>query len=271
MNARPPWIRLFPALIALAALLAPVGASAQGSRVQDALELTDRRIELADALVASGDATQAAAELNLARQIQVRARSAFDAGQFLIAERATLEARGHADRAIAIVRGLPDPDRVLMQVERTAELAERARERLADCTELRARSLLKVGLDMQARAEAAVRQSRYLAALQLTMSARERLFKAMRLCNVTDSLRENAARALQRTDEVISRAREVIEEQASPEATKAIERAVSLQLEAQAEFRAERFEPSLRLTHTARLAAKRALRPGQGAGPRGRR
>jgi hypothetical protein len=271
MIARPFWFRCIPALFTLAALMAPAAASAQGGRVQDALELTDRRIELADALVPAGDATQASVELSLAKQIQVRARSAFDAGQMVIAERATLEARGHADRAIAIVRGLPDPDRVLMQVERTAELAERARERLADCTDTRARALLKVGLDMQVRAEAAVRQSRYLAALQLTMSARERLFKAMRLCNVTESLGENAARALQRTDEVIARAREALEEQASPAALKAIERAVSLQSEAHAEFRAERFEPSLRLTHTARLAAKRALRPGQGAGPRGRR
>jgi hypothetical protein len=254
----------------LVLLLAPSGAGAQGQwsgRVQDALELTDRRIELADALVPPGDVSQAASELTLARQVQVRARSAFDAGQYGIAERVTLEARSHADRAIAIIRGLPDPDRVLMQVERTAELAERARERLADCTDTRARALLRVGLEMQSRAEAAVRQSRHLAGLQLTMSARERIFKAMRLCNVTESLGELAARALQRTDDVIARAREALDEQGAPEARRALERAVSLQFEAQAEYRAERFETSLRLTHTARLAANRVLRPG----PRGRR
>jgi hypothetical protein len=263
-----------PALVALAALLAPVGAGAQGGwsgRVQDALEITERRIELADALVPQGDVSRASSELTLAKQVQVRARSAFDAAQYGIAERATLEARTHADRAIAIVRGLPDPDRVLVQVERTAELAERAGERLADCTETRARSLLRVGQEMQVRAEAAVRQSRHLAALQLTMSARERLFKAMRLCNVTESLGENAARALQRTDDVIARAREALDERGAPEARRNLDRAVSLQFEAQAEYRAERFEASLRLTHTARLAAKRILRPVQGPGPRGRR
>ena len=271
MIARHFW---FAGLISLVALLAPAGATAQAQwseRVRDAIEVTDRRIEIADALVPPGDVTQAAAELALARQIQVRARSAFDAGQYGIAERATLEARAHADRAIAIVRGLPDPDRVLVQVERTGELVERARERLADCTETRARSLLRVGEEMQARAEAAVRQSRHLAALQLTMSARERVFKAMRLCNVAESLAENAARALQRTDDVIARARETLEEQGAPEARLALERAASLQFEARAEFRAGRFEASLRLTHTARLAAKRALRPGQGPGPRGPR
>ena len=40
--------------------------------------------------------------------------------------------------------------------------------------------------------EGAVRESRYLAALQLTLSARERLLKAMRLCKVTESAAELA-------------------------------------------------------------------------------
>ena len=272
MTPRLAWL---PALLALATLLAPAGSRAQGAwegRVQDALEVTDRRIELGDALVPESGAAQAVSELALAKQLQVRARSAFGAAQYGIAERTTLEARGHADRSIAIVRGLPDPDRVLVQVERTSELVERARERLADCAETRARSLLRVGQEMQARAEAAVRQSRHLAALQLTMSARERVFKAMRLCNVTESLGENAARALQRTDESISRAREAVdEERASADARRSLERAVALQFEAQSEFRAERFEAALRLTHTARLAAQRALRQGPGPAPRGRR
>lgn len=253
------------ALIAVAATLAPLAeACAQGAgRVEDALELTDRRIELAESLVPAGGAPAAAAELTLAKQVQVRARSAFQAGQYGIAERSTLEARGHADRAIAIVRGLPDPERVLVQVERTRELAERARERLADCAETRARALLRVGLDMQSRAEGAVRESRYLAALQLTLSARERILKAMRLCKVSESAGEVARRALQRTDERIARAREVLDGPAPPEARRDFERAVGLQDEAQSEFRAGRHEAALRLTHAARLAADRVLRPGR--------
>jgi tetratricopeptide (TPR) repeat protein len=262
MNARQlGWVALFAAV----AMLAPLaGARAQGSgRVEDALDLTDRRIELAESLVPAGDATAAAAELALAKQVQGRARTAFQAGQYGIAEKSTLEARGHADRAIAIVRGLPDPDRVLVQVERTRELAERARERLADCTETRARALLRVGFDMQSRAEGAVRESRHLAALQLTLSARERMLKAMRVCKVSESAEELARRALQRTDERISRAREVVDGAAPPEARREFERAVGLQNEAQSEFRAGRHEAALRLTHAARLAADRVLRPGR--------
>lgn len=271
MIARRSW---FIAFVAAIALLAPASSDAQGQwfgRVQDALEVTDRRIELAEALVPPGDGSLAVSELALAKQVQVRARSAFDASQYGIAERATLEARAHADRAIAIVRRLPDPDRVLVQVERTGELADRARERLADCTETRARALMQVGEEMQARAVTAVGQSRYLAALQLTMSARERIFKAMRLCNITESLAEHAARALQRTDEVLARAREALENEPTENTRRALERATALQLEAQGEYRAARFEAALRLTHASRLVVKQVLGTGQGAGRRGAR
>lgn len=268
MTPRLIWI---PLAVLLTGLALPPRVAAQGpgpGRVLESMEITDRRIEIAERLVAEAQSSPAASEVEIARQLQGRARSAFSAAQYGMAERATLEARTHADRAIAIVRGLPDPDRVQIQVERTAELADRARERLSDCTETRARALLRVGFEMQSRAEAAVRESRYLAALQLTTSARERIQKAMRLCNVAESLGENASRALQRTDEVIARTRELLDEDQAPlEAKRALARAVSLQSEAQAEFRAGHHEPALRLTHSARLLANRALRA---SGPRGR-
>lgn len=259
-------------LLLVCALL-PTGALAQGpgsGRAQDALEVTERRIELAEALVPDSPATQATSELALARQLQARARSAFSAGQYLIAERGTLEARAHADRAIAIVRGLPDPDRVLIQVERTEELVERARERAADCTDTRARALLRVGQEMQDRAERAVRESRYLAALQLTMSARERVLKALRLCNAAETVGETAARALQRTDDVLARARDLLEGGGLEEPRRALEHAMSIQGEARAEYEAGHFEPSLRLTQSARLIGLRIARRDPSAGPEGR-
>ena len=274
MSSRNSWLPLF---LVVAAVLSPVGALAQDGipgKVQDELDFTDRRIEFADALVEDGASTPAAGELALARQIQVRARSAFSAGQYAAAHRSTLEARAHADRAIAIVRGLPDPDRVQMQVERTGELAERARERLAECQEPRAKALLRISLEMQARAEAALRESRYLAALQLTMSARERLFKAMRLCKVAEALGESAAHALQRTEEVLSRARETLDAGGAPEDRRALDRAIALQTEAEAKYRAEQYEAAIRMTQNARHIAQRVVKgrpPSAPGGAAGRR
>ncbi len=274
MTAKTIWI---PAMLGLATLLAPLPVLAQGTaagRVQDAIEITDRRIAIADRLVTDGASIQAESELALAKDVQSRAREMFGSAQYAMAERTTLEARTHADRAIAIVRGLPDPDRVQVQVERTAELAERARDRLADCKENRARALLRVGLEMQARAETAIGESRYLAALQLTIRARESLFKAMRLCHVTEDVSETAARAIQRTELVLTRAREALEDHGSPPARQALQQALSLQAEARSEFRAAHYEAALRLTHMARIRAQRALRQGappRPAGPHGRR
>lgn len=274
MISRSSWL---PLLLAVTAVLSPIGARAQDGnpgRIQDELDVTDRRIEFADALVEDGASTPAGGELALARQIQSRARSAFSAGQYAAAHRSTLEARAHADRAIAIVRGLPDPDRVQMQVERTGELAERARERLAECQEPRAKALLRISLEMQTRAEAALRESRYLAALQLTMSARERLFKAMRLCKVAEALGESAAHALQRTEEILSRARETVDAGGSPEDRRALDRAVALQTEAESKYRAEQYEAAIRMTQNARHIAQRVVKgrpPSAPGGAPGRR
>lgn len=228
-------------------------------RAQFALDVTDRRIELAEAVMAGSDNQAARSELALAIDLQGRAKTAFLGAQFELTIRLTLDARAHADKAIAIIKGLPDPDRARLQVERTREMLERARERVEECGSDRARAMVSAAVSMQAKAEAAVEAGHYLAALQLTMSARERVLRALRLCNLEDSRQDAAERALRRTDQIIERAEEASAER--PEAARAaLKRAHEVQDRAWSEFRAEHFEASLRLTRTARSMAHRALR-----------
>src|SRR5205814_9178761 len=113
---------------------------------------------------------------------------------------------------------------------------------------------------MQRRAENAAPESRYLAALQLTMSARERVLRAARLCNQEERLDEASDRALRRTDEVMSRAKDALDAQAPERARNLLARADRLEAEAWAQFRAGHLEASLRLTLSARNLAQRALR-----------
>src|SRR5262249_25303096 len=141
------------------------------------------------------------------------------------------------------------------QVERTREVIDRARDQIEECDNDRARAMLRAAAEMQARAEAAFGAERYLAALQLTTSARERALRALRLCNVEDNVREAADRALHRTDEILSRARDQVAEHGTDRARKLLARGVDLQARAQGEFRAEHFEASLRLTLLARRFA----------------
>lgn len=242
----------------LSAASAPV--LAQDGRLADELELTERRIELAESIVGASSDVAAQAELAAAVDFQRRARGAAGAGQPVVALRLTRDSRSHADRAIAIVRGLPDPDRAITQVERTRELIDRSRDQVESCADARARNLIRVSVEMQLRAETAIHDSRYLAGLQLTMSAREKLFQALRRCRMEESVPDGAARALARSDEVIARARAAVDAHPDEGARQALARAESVQAEAQREYRASHFEASLRLTQAARALGHRASR-----------
>jgi hypothetical protein len=261
-------------LVVAAALLAPpdpaMSQGSDGERVQVALDRTDERIELAQSLVSGADNAQAELELNAAIGLQAQAKTVFQQGlvasgevqvrMFQQAVDLTLRARARADRAISLIQGLPDPERVLSQVERTRELLDRVRERIEECNLDRARALLRVALEMQLRAETAVKESRYLAALQLTMSARERALRALRLCNLEENLEDAAERALRRTDEVLSRAREVVGDHGGERAREVLQRAERIQNEAHVQFRAGHFAACLRMTQSSRTLAYRAIR-----------
>ncbi len=246
-------------LLALVAFSIPAGAQTRDD-VQTALERTDDLIARAQEIVTGTDNQQALDELAFAVRLQADARVQFTAAHYRLALDLTLRARLRADRAIALVKGLPDPDRVLVQLERTRELLDRVRERIEECDSDRARALLRAAFEMQVRAETSAREGRYLAALQLTLSARERAHRALRICNLQDNMREAAERGLARTDELIARARELIQEHANERARQALDRAIEVQAEAWVQFRAEHFEASLRLTQSARTFAHRAIR-----------
>ena len=251
------------ALLGLASMAPIASAQDPAERVQFALDMTDRHIEQAELVLASVDNAPARTELDFAIRLQAQAKTVFGSpapGYLDRTVRLTLEARGHADRAIAIVRGLPDPDRVRVQLERTNEVIERARQSIEECNNERARAMLRIGVEMQSRAEAAFGEGRFLAALQLTMSARERVLNALRLCNAQENQRDRAEQVLRRTNEVISRAQDVVPERGDEHAREALARAEQLQNRATDEFRLEHFEASIRLSLAARAAAYRAIR-----------
>jgi hypothetical protein len=246
---------------ALAQLPPPPPPGGDPVRLRDEIERTERRIQHARDLVATAPANAAAsAELERAVTLQGIARTAYADARYSVAGRATMEARIHADRTIALVQGLPDPGRVQDQMQRTREMLERARDRLARCEQPAAREMLRTALDMQSRAEAAYAETRYLAALQLTSSARERALRAQQMCNAGESLEEAVEAALQRTDDRLARAREVVGERGSERARRLLENAEGLQARAKVEAQAQRTRAAMRLTRMAREQAERSLR-----------
>jgi predicted S18 family serine protease len=238
------------------------------ARVQDAIDVTDRRIQQAKDLLAASPNQQAAAEVDQAVSLQGIAKQYYAQGRYGAAARATFEARVHADRAVALLKGLPDPGRVQDQLARTREVLDRARDRLAQCDLPAPREMLRTALDMQARAELAYSETRYLAALQLTMSARERALRALQLCNAGESLDDTVEHALQRTDDELARAHEVVGADAGERARQLLANADSVQLRAKAEAHAGHPRVALRLTRMAREQAYRAIRGATSAGRR---
>lgn len=249
-------------LLLLIGLIAPATSRAQAAldRAQAEIDRTEQRIERAKAVVGGTGNVSAQAEVDRAVQLQTGARTALGQGHPRIALDMTLRARAAADRAIAIINGLPDPDRVLSQLERTREMLERARGRIEECNQDRPRALLSAASDMQRRAEDAAHGGHYLAALQLTMGARERVLRALRQCNVADDDQDGAERGLHRTDEVIQRAQEHLGNNPPERARALLARATESQARAEQEIRDRHFDSGLRLTLAARGFAFRAMR-----------
>ena len=73
-------------------------------------------------------------------------------------------------------------------------------------------------------------------------------------------MREAAERGLVRTDDLISRARDLLQDRGDEQARRALERAIEVQADAWTQFRGEHLEASLRLTQSARTSAHRAIR-----------
>jgi len=251
--------RLLQCALLVTLLVPAVPAWAQIDRVAGELETTDRRIERAQTVLTDQDNGQARGELAEAIRVQANARTELAQGHPRVALDMTFRARAHADRAIALISRLPDPDRVLAQLERTRELIDRARDRIEQCNRDEARAMLRTASDMQDRAEDAGRAGRYLAAIQLTLAARERTHQMLRLCNMSDNAQEGASRALRRTDDLIQRVHDQADQ--LPEAAREpLQHAVELQSRAQQEYGDQHYETSLRITLSARTFAFRALR-----------
>ena len=89
---------------------------------------------------------------------------------------------------------------------------------------------------------------------------RAHALRAQELCKASDSLEESVSNALQRTDDQLGHAREVVEARGNERARRLLENAQGLQNRARAEADASRARPALRLTRMAREQAERAIR-----------
>ena len=182
----PAWVVLLFAVFS--AYSAPARAQdAVFDRARIAIGRTDERIEQARASVAESRIELARTELEAASRLQGQAKRALEDQHPRMAINLTLRARFRAQRSIGLVEGLADPEaidpvRIGEQLERSRALIEQTRGAIDRCSREEPRSLFGAAVEMQRRAETAFETDRYLAALQLTTGARERVLRASRLC-----------------------------------------------------------------------------------------
>jgi tetratricopeptide (TPR) repeat protein len=151
------------------------------SRVLRELERTDHLIERAAPLIRESGHEEAGRILDSAIELQAKAWEAYRAGGLRPALALTREARGLIHRALSIVRGPVDAERVMRTLEETGAILERAAEVVRSSGVDHALRLLEKAIEHQSRARRFLEEAKLRNALAETRVARRLGLRAIQL------------------------------------------------------------------------------------------
>jgi hypothetical protein len=169
------------------ALGAGLNDGALGSRVLRELERTDHLIDRARTIVGDGDDPEARELLERAADLQHNAWSHYREGRHRVAQATTREARSLLQRAVSLVQGSVDPDRVERAVAETDRLLGRVAELVRDSGDEGAARTLENALEQQRQAKDLLREGQLRAALAKTRVARRLATRAAGMVETGDS------------------------------------------------------------------------------------
>jgi hypothetical protein len=237
---------------------AKVAAGIDPDRVREEVRRTrDLMAEFGPAIAKAS--TPRANELwKMAQTEQSAADNHLAASRYGYALKFTLAARGHGRAAFAAIRGRVGVERVTRELDRTDGLIEKARDRLGQATARRATEVLNKAVELQRQARQAFADSRPLAALRLTMAARDLLLRAWESGRpeVTTELVEQA---LAENDALISDWAEAIRVGGDTPAAKLLAQGVTHQETARGLFAQRLLRPALAECSAARRLLRRAV------------
>jgi hypothetical protein len=222
---------------------------------------TDRLLERIDERAAQGGPQLDTNSLiNDAHLLQNRARAHATEGRYILAFEETKQAREIARRIINRSGVGPETgrDAVASTLETTDLLIDRAFELARENQDDRAVRQLEEAARIQREAHDFFRNGQPDRALALTQRAREMAQKAARAMQKEisdDSVRQ----ALERTDQILSRLREALDQSASDSATELYDRALARQNAARESFESGDLRKALANTKVARNLASTAL------------
>lgn len=222
------------------------------------LEKTDRVIERLAEQAGDHADPQALRMLDEAQSLQRRAKSAVAEGNPRIALELTDKARQIAMRGLRLLSSKADRENVERAIALTDQLIDRAREIAVERDAGQVERQIAQAARLQDEAKSHFRQEDYEQALRLTLRARDLLRDA--LGGMARDLDPGEIEmALQGTDEILTRAREAVDDYDNELAAALLERADAKQKQAWEAFRQERLRAALANTRLARRMAQRAV------------
>ncbi|KPL17664.1 MAG: hypothetical protein AMJ92_11425 [candidate division Zixibacteria bacterium SM23_81] len=154
-------------------------------RVGRELDRSDRLIDKARSLIEESGHEKARALLDRGVQTQIRAREFFDEGKYEVAHQLTLKAREFVVRAVGMVEGPIDPERVKRTIGATDGLMEGVRPIIMESQDREAVQLFLSAENHQDKAKGLLATQRYKLALAQTKIARRLVDKALELVGET--------------------------------------------------------------------------------------
>ena len=153
----------------------------------------------------------------------------------------------------------PDVVRARKELEITQIVIDKARRLVEESGNRRAEDPLRRAIDVQRQAAAELSGNGAHVSMRLTMIARDYAKRAAKLAAEPSENKEFVFRELQRTGDILRRAREELRESDDLHATDLLRTALERHEEAESSFRELQFRVALRLTVLARELAHKAL------------
>jgi tetratricopeptide (TPR) repeat protein len=134
------------------------------------------------------------------------------------------------------------------ELEKTVTVIERAKEAVSESRNLKAENLLAMAVALQGRARENFYGKRYGMALGLTLNARKKAYEAIGFTKKDEENENLVWKAIERTDQIIDRAKEVAGGQDKGRISSLLEMAGKNQQNAKELFREHRLKAALKLT-----------------------
>lgn len=150
-------------------------------------------------------------------------------------------------------------DEVSGDLDKTDRLIERAEEVVRETGSEIGQSYLDHAYELQALAKDAYKGNRYQMTRKLTLAAREQATKAIGAVQESNNNASTVDRQIERTDEIIRRAQDVVSVVDNQKAASLLETALSTQLEAREFLKDGRLKIALTATLKARELAKKTI------------